>query len=82
VKYQKKYDLMRRLGRLIIPPFDGLHKILASAWVYKMDTYLELNPMTKVEAIKISTLYLDGEVHEWWNHGLVTLGHDNITSYV
>jgi hypothetical protein len=25
---------------------------------------------------------LEGEAHEWWYHGLVTLGHANITSYV
>jgi hypothetical protein len=37
--------------------------------------------MTKSEAIKFSTLHLDGEAHEWWYHGLVTLGHSNITSY-
>jgi hypothetical protein len=24
---------------------------------------------------------LEGEDHEWWYHGLVTLGHTNITSY-
>lgn len=37
--------------------------------------------MTKVNAIKFDTLYLDGEAHEWWYHGLVTMGHANITSY-
>jgi hypothetical protein len=25
---------------------------------------------------------LDGEAHEWWYHGLVTLGHASITSYL
>jgi hypothetical protein len=24
---------------------------------------------------------LEGEAHEWWYHGLVTLGHSRITSY-
>jgi hypothetical protein len=37
--------------------------------------------MIEVEEIKFSTLHLDGEAHEWWYHGLVTLGHTNITSY-
>jgi hypothetical protein len=27
------------------------------------------------------TLHLEGEAHEWWYHGLVTLGHNHITSY-
>jgi hypothetical protein len=27
------------------------------------------------------TLHLEGEAHEWWYHGLVTLSHSHITSY-
>jgi hypothetical protein len=38
--------------------------------------------MTKTEAINFSTLHLEGEAHEWWYHGLVTLGHSCITSYM
>jgi hypothetical protein len=38
--------------------------------------------MTEVEAIKLATLHLDGEAHEWWYHGLVTLGHSSITLYL
>jgi hypothetical protein len=37
--------------------------------------------MTKVEAIKFATQHLDGEAHEWWYHGQVTLGHASITTY-
>ena len=37
--------------------------------------------MTKSEAINFATLHLEGEAHEWWYHGLVTLGHCRITSY-
>jgi len=47
-----------------------------------MDTYLQLNSITEEEEIKITTLHLDGEAHEWWHHGFFTLGHANITSYV
>jgi hypothetical protein len=25
---------------------------------------------------------MDGEAHEWWYHGLVTLGHVGVTSYL
>jgi hypothetical protein len=32
--------------------------------------------------INYATLQLEGEAHKWWYHGLVTLGHANITSYV
>jgi hypothetical protein len=37
--------------------------------------------MTETEAISFATLHLEGEAHEWWYHGLVTLGHSRITSY-
>jgi hypothetical protein len=37
--------------------------------------------MTESEAISFSTLHFEGEAHEWWYHGLVTLGHSRITSY-
>ena len=37
--------------------------------------------MIETYAIKLATLHLDGEAHEWWYHGLVTLGHNTITSY-
>ena len=37
--------------------------------------------MTEIDAIKLATLHLDGEAHEWWYHGLVTLGHNTVTSY-
>jgi hypothetical protein len=37
--------------------------------------------MIKTEAISFATLHLEGEAHEWWHHGLVTLGHSHITSY-
>jgi hypothetical protein len=37
--------------------------------------------MTEAEAISFATLHLEGEAHEWWYHGLVTLGHNHITSY-
>jgi hypothetical protein len=44
---QQNFDLMRKVGRLTIPPFDGSAKSMARAWVHKLDTYLQLNPMTK-----------------------------------
>jgi hypothetical protein len=37
--------------------------------------------MTETEAISFTTLHFEGEEHEWWYHGLVTLGHSRITSY-
>ena len=38
--------------------------------------------MIEADTIKLTTLHLDGEAHEWWYHGLVTLGHSSITSYL
>jgi hypothetical protein len=37
--------------------------------------------MTETKALSFTTLHLKGEAHEWWYHGLVTLGHSRITSY-
>jgi hypothetical protein len=78
----QNFDLMCKVGLLIIPPFNGSVKSMTRAWVHKLDTYLQLNPMTEAEEIKYATLHLEGEAHEWWYHGLVKLGHSNITSYV
>jgi hypothetical protein len=38
--------------------------------------------MTEIEAIIFITLHLEGEAHEWWHYGLVTMGHSHITSYL
>jgi hypothetical protein len=38
--------------------------------------------MAEAKVIKFTTFHLDGESHEWWYHGLVTLGHATITSYL
>ena len=38
--------------------------------------------MKEVKAIKYSTLHLERGPHEWLYHGLATLGHANITSYM
>ena len=72
---------MRKMGKLFIPPFDGSTRSTAKALVQNLDTYFQLNQMTEAEAIKFSTLHLDGEAHEWWYHGILTLGHANILSY-
>jgi hypothetical protein len=38
--------------------------------------------MMEADAIKLATLNLDGEDHEWWYHGLVNLGHAGIRYYL
>jgi hypothetical protein len=37
--------------------------------------------MMEMDAIKFYTLYLEGNSHEWFYHGMTTLGHAKITSY-
>lgn len=64
-----------------MPTYDGSPKCTAKVWVEKLDTYFQLNRVSEIEAIKIAALHLYGEVHEWWFHGLTTLGHAHITSY-
>jgi hypothetical protein len=64
-------DFLKKVGKLNIPTFDESSRCSAQAWVQKFDTYFKLNLMTESEAISFATLYLDGEAHEWWYHGLV-----------
>ena len=80
--FNNNYELQRTMGKLTIPSFDGSSKSTARAWVQKLDIYFQLNQMIEVDAIKLATLHLDGEAHKWWYHGLVTLGHSSITSYL
>jgi hypothetical protein len=75
-------DFIKKVGNLNIPTFIWSSQCSAQAWVQKLDTYFKLNSMTESEAISFATLHLDGEAHEWWYHGLVTLGHNHITSYL
>ena len=34
-----------------------------------------------MDAIKFVTMYLEGKAHDWWYHGLTTLGHNQIVAY-
>ena len=63
------------------PTFGGSNQISATIWVQKMDAYLQLNPMEEGNDIKYATLYLMGKAHDWWFHGMTTLGHDHVTYY-
>ena len=81
-RMQRNFDLLWKMEKLKIPSFHGSDKCTARAWVHKIDTYFQLNPMRETEAIKYATLHLEGEAHERWYHGLITLGHANITSYL
>jgi len=80
--WNHNFELQRIVGKLNIPTLDGVSRCTSRAWVQKLDTYFQLNPMLESEAIKFTTLHLDGKAHEWWYHGLVTLGHASITSYL
>ena len=64
-----------------MPYYDGSNKCTDRSWVQKLDKYLSLRPMPKEDAIRFSTLHLEGAAHELWYHGLVTLGHNLITTY-
>ena len=74
-------DLQRTVGRILLPTFDGSSKCSAKAWVEKLDIYFQLNQMAEVEAIKVVALHLEGEAHDWWFHGMATLGHSVVTTY-
>jgi hypothetical protein len=76
------FELQRTIGKVIIQNFERGSKCSARSSVQKIDTYFQLHQMKNIYAIKLATLHLDGEAHEWWYHGLVTLGHVGITSYL
>jgi hypothetical protein len=78
--HKGNHELGHKVGKMDILPFDGKTKSSTKTWVYKLDSYLQLNPMMEFDSIKFSTLYLEGKEHEWWYHGMNTLGHAHITS--
>jgi hypothetical protein len=47
-----------------------------------MDAYLQLNPTEEEKVIKFATLHLNGKAHDWWFHGMTTLGHEHVTLYI
>ena len=48
---------------------EGRHLLLAESYARR-------------RAIKFAALHLEGVAHEWWHHGTITLGHDQINTYV
>lgn len=79
--YEHGIDLQRMMGRLFLPNFDGSPKSSTRAWVEKLDVYFQLNEMTELDELTISTLHLEREAHDWWFHGLTTMGHAGVTTY-
>ena len=69
------------MGRFFLPNYDGSSKCTAKSWVEKLDIYFQLKKVPEMEVIKIVVLHLEGEAHDWWFHGLSTLGHANVTVY-
>jgi hypothetical protein len=60
-RYIGDNELGHKVGRMELLTFDGSKHIFATAWVQKMDAYLQLNPMEEGKAIKFATLYLMGK---------------------
>jgi hypothetical protein len=64
MNHRGNFEFERRAGKIEIPYFDGTAMMTAQEWVQKLDTYLQLNPMREMEAIKFATMYLDGKAHD------------------
>lgn len=76
-----KKELQHKIDKLKIPSFDG-KKMTARAWVHQLQTYLILNPnVIEEEAINFASLHFDGDVLEWWHHGMSNQGYGSITSF-
>ena len=78
---QVNRDLQYVVSKITLPYFDGSDKTSARSWVQNLDNYLSLWPMQEDEAIKFATLHLDGVAHDWWHHGMYTLGHHAVNTY-
>ncbi|KAH9301004.1 hypothetical protein KI387_012587, partial [Taxus chinensis] len=74
-------EVQNVLGKMSFSTFDVSTKGTTMAWIQKFNTYLSLKPMVEEDAIKFSTLHLEGIAHEWWFHGLVTQGHSEVDAY-
>ena len=70
------------MGKVTIPSFDGSSQMFASAWLQKLSVYFQLNPMVEEDVLKMTILHLEGGASNLWFHGLRTLGHDHISSYL
>lgn len=53
-------DVQKLVDNVSLPNFDESAKSSARAWIQKFDTYLHLNPMRDVDAIRFATLHLEG----------------------
>ena len=74
-------DLKSKINKVTLPNFDGSEKTTARAWLQKLNTYFTFSPMMEEDALQFAILHLEGTAHDWWHHGLITQGHQNVTSY-
>ena len=80
-KRHQNQDFRSKVNKVTLPNFDGSKKLTAHAWLQKLNTYLTLSPMTEEDALQFAILHLEDTTHDWWHQGLITQGHQNITSY-
>ena len=54
-------ELKYTIGKVTIPSFDLSSKMSSSAWIQKLDVYIQSNPMVKEDELKMAILHLEGE---------------------
>lgn len=59
-----------------------LRSISTQVWVMKFDTYFQLNPIPEEEAIEFVALHPEGVAHKWRHQSMLTLGHNQVNTYV
>ena len=72
-KQQQNFNLICKVRRFTIPLFNGSTRSVARACVNMLDSYFQLNLMTKPKTIRFATLHLNREDYEWLLHGIMTL---------
>ena len=77
----KHSELQQVTNNFALPTFDCSGKMISHAWIHKVDNFLSLKTMIEFKALKYATLHLDGAAHDQWTHDMITLQHNQITTY-
>lgn len=54
----------------------------ARAWLHQLQMYFTLSPnMIEEDAIPFASLHFEGDVLEWWQHGVISQDYFHISSF-
>lgn len=62
--WNKTNDLKYAINKLTLSTFDGSSRVTTRSCISKLDTFLNLRPMSEEDAIRFVALHLDGVAHD------------------